>query len=385
MKEEENRSYPLVLVDDEDNFRNAIARRLGKRGLVPLQASSGQACLDILGLNPVAVVVLDVKMPGMGGMDTLKAIKQRHPGTQVIMLTGAGVICDGVEGIKAGAFDYLTKPVEIEHLANKISQAFDMIRLEAERKTQARYREKLEKKMIDTERLAALGTLSTGIAHEINNPLAVINESAGFMSQVLASPEMQSIPRRDALIKGLEKIDTSIQRARKITLQLLGHVKKQESACSQVDIIQLLNDTLGLLEKEIRDKDIRMVRETGPAACMIWTDPYQVRQVLINLLDNAIDAVKERGTITLTVLETEDDVRLDIEDDGMGIPEKNLGKIFDPFFSSKPFEEGTGLGLFVVHKILSKLNGKIDVQSRVGKGSCFRVSLPRHESSGPDK
>lgn len=382
---EQERSYPLLLVDDEDDFRMAIARRLEKRGLKCIHASGGQACLEILEAHPVAVVVLDVKMPGMGGMEVLKAIRQLYPKTQVIMLTGAGVICDGVEGIKSGAFDYLTKPVEIHHLATKIFQAFDRVRLEAEKEAQEQYREKLEKKMIDTERLAALGTLSTGIAHEINNPLAVINEAAGYMKQILVLPEMQRIPQRQALIKGIEKIETSINRARKITHQLLGHVKKQDSVWAHVDLVQLLTDTLGLLEKEIRDKQIRVIQRTGLDSCPIWSDPYQIRQVLINLLDNAVHAVDRKGTITLSIRKTEQEACLDIEDNGVGIPEKNLGKIFDPFFSTKPFEQGTGLGLFVVHKILSQLNGRIHVKSQVGRGSCFTVCLPRQGPFVPEK
>ncbi|MFK5952120.1 MAG: response regulator, partial [Desulfobacterium sp.] len=114
----------LLLVDDEEGFRAAIARRLGKRGMVPTQASSGQECLEILETSSMDVVVLDVRMPGMNGIETLKAIKSNHKETQVILLTGNVAVSDGIEGIKSGAFDYLTKPVEIDHLFNKISQAF---------------------------------------------------------------------------------------------------------------------------------------------------------------------------------------------------------------------------------------------------------------------
>ncbi|MBU1697625.1 MAG: response regulator, partial [Proteobacteria bacterium] len=184
-------------MDDEEGFRTAIARRLGKRGFDPVHASTGEECLDILEKESIDVVVLDVKMPGMSGIDTLKAIKLRHEKTQVILLTGNVAVSDGIEGIKSGAFDYLTKPVEIDHLVNKIKQAFEIIRLEEEKQKELEYREKLEKKMIDTERLASLGTLSTGIAHEINNPLAIINESAGFMKQVISSTEMSLFSQKD--------------------------------------------------------------------------------------------------------------------------------------------------------------------------------------------
>ena len=371
----------LLLVDDEEGFRTAIARRLGKRGFAPAQASTGEECLEILGRESMDVVVLDVKMPGMSGIDTLKEIKLRHEKIQVILLTGNVAVSDGIEGIKSGAFDYLTKPVEIDHLVNKIKQAFEIIRLEEEKQEELEYREKLEKKMIDTERLASIGTMSTGIAHEINNPLAIINESAGFMKQVISSPEMSLFSQKDALMKGIEKIENSIKRAGKITHQLLGHVKKQESQFSEVNIKALLYETFGLLKREIKDKQININWEIDPKKNIVWSDPYQLRQVLMNLLSNAIHALNENGSITLSTREINEDIILEIKDNGIGIPRENLGKIFDPFFTTKSFDEGTGLGLFVVYKIISNLSGKIDVTSTVGEGTIFYIRLPKTNES----
>ncbi|SLM32531.1 Response regulator receiver sensor signal transduction histidine kinase (fragment) [Desulfamplus magnetovallimortis] len=138
----------VLLVDDEEGFRSAIARRLGKRGIFPMQAGSGEECLEILGVEPVDVVVLDVKMPGIGGIETLKIIRTSHANVQVILLTGNVAVSDGVEGIKSGAFDYLTKPVEIDHLHTKIMQAFDIRKLQQEQEKEREYRAKLEKKWL---------------------------------------------------------------------------------------------------------------------------------------------------------------------------------------------------------------------------------------------
>lgn len=377
MSKRYNENIRLLIVDDEEGFRAAIARRLAKRGLNSLQASDGSQCLDILGKNLMDVVVLDVKMPGISGIDTLKAIKQAYEKTQVILLTGNVAISDGVEGIKAGAFDYLTKPIEIDHLANKISQAFEMSHLEQEKQKQVEYRAKLEKKMIDTDRLVSLGILSTGVAHEINNPLAIISESAGFMKQVITAPEMSKFDQKDALLLGIEKIENSIKRARKITHQLLGHVKKSGSQFTKVNLKTLVHEILGLLKKEIKDKQININWETQNDKIMIWSDPYQIRQVLINLLNNAVHALAKNGFISISFYEIKNDIILEIKDNGVGIPKDNLRKIFDPFFSTKAFDEGSGLGLFVVHKIIDGLDGKIEVTSEVGKGTCFRIKLPK--------
>ncbi len=367
----------LLLVDDEEGFRAALARRLAKKGFNLLQASDGAQCLDILGGNPMDVVVLDVKMPGISGIDTLRAIKQAFKKIQVILLTGNVAIADGVEGIKAGAFDYLTKPVEIDHLINKIRQSFAMSHLEEEKQKQAEYRAKLEKKMIDTDRLVSLGILSTGVAHEINNPLAIINESAGFMKQVIDTDEMSKFGQKDALIMGIEKIEKSVKRARKITHQLLGHVKKSGSQFTKVNLKTLVYEILGLLKKEIKDKQISIHWEIQNDKIIIWSDPYQIRQVLINLLNNAVHALKQNGFISISFHEIKNDVILEIKDNGVGIPEDNLRKIFDPFFSTKSFDEGSGLGLFVVHKIIDGLDGEIEVTSEVGKGTCFSIKFPK--------
>ena len=367
----------VLLVDDEAPFRQAMAKRLSKRHMTVVQASDGSACMEMLENTPVDVVVLDVMMPGICGINTLKSIKQTYGDQiQVILLTGNADVGDGIEGIKAGAFDYLTKPVEIEHLETKIRQAHETILFETQKQKDSEYRASLEKKMINTERLAALGTMSTGIAHEINNPLAIINESAGFMKQVIESPEMESFSQKNHLLTGIEKIEKSIKRARKITFQLLGHAKHTEDQIGECHIKTLLDETLTLLKKELSDKQLKIEWDMNPESAIVWSDPYKIRQVLMNLLANAIHATENQGVITLSGRVTDGELILKIKDTGVGIPKENLGKIFDPFFTTKSFDKGTGLGLFVVHKIVDTLNGDIHVESEIGKGTVFILRLP---------
>lgn len=369
MKQSTLPKLSVLLVDDETGFRETMSKRLTKRGMEILQAEDGPECLALLEKQDADVVIMDVKMPGISGLDTLREIRRTNQDQQVILLTGNAAVADGVEGIKAGAFDYLTKPVEIDHLANKIRQAWEMSRL-------AQYQASLEEKMIATERLAALGTLSTGIAHEINNPLAIINEAAGFMKHTLSRKECSREELEQMMLKGIEKIEKSIQRARKITFQLLGHVRKQAGHMIRFDFPDLLKETLVLLEKELSDKQIRIVWEKDPGQLIINSDPYQIRQVLINLLSNAFQAVKQGGVITLDITRSNDRVCLTIKDNGVGIPKEHQTKIFDPFFTTKTPEQGTGLGLFLVHKILTRLCGSISIDSRIGKGTCCTVLLP---------
>ncbi len=379
----------LLLVDDETDFRAPLKKRLGKRGFIILEAGNGDECQKVMADAPVDVVVLDVKMPGMSGIEVLEWIRENYQNTEVILLTGHASASDGVEGIKKGAFDYLTKPVEFEHLVQKIGQAVEKRRREQEKKQEAEFKARMEQQMITTERLASLGTLSTGIAHEIDNPLAIIKESAEYMRILLNKEEHAQLPRKPDFENAIGKIETAIERAKRITHQLLGFVRKPETFFTQTDLKVLVAETVEFAGKEAENKGIKIVRDVEKANGVIWSDPYEIRQVLFNLLTNAIAAVGSDGTITVSLKDTDSRVMFSVEDTGEGIPKENLEKIFEPFFTTKPPGKGTGLGLYVTCGIINRLGGKIDITSRVGKGTRFSVTLPRThkacESMGDNK
>jgi signal transduction histidine kinase len=372
----------LLLVDDETEFRNTLAKRLLKRGLQARQAADGESCLATLASQPADVVVMDVMMPGMHGIDALSAIKQRHHETEVILLTGNANTQDGVAGIKSGAFDYLTKPVEFDHLLGKIVQAYDKIVSDREQKAAKAYKARIEQQMIATERLAALGTLAAGVAHEINNPLAIINESAGYLRTVLKKNELAEIPHRASIDKALEKIETGVKRARTITHQLLADVGKHEPVLTEVDLPALVGETARLIRRDADRKRIQVNLEADCDPPTLWADPNQIRQVLINLLNNAMHATEEGGRITVRLQRTDAGVAIEIVDSGTGIPKENLDRIFEPFFSTKAPGKGTGLGLFVSRDIIEKAGGELAVESCLGEGSCFRIHLPDHVRTG---
>jgi signal transduction histidine kinase len=366
----------VLLVDDEADFRSTLAKRMQKRGLEVLQAGGAEECLSLLAEHAVDVVVMDVKMPGMSGIEALGRIGAMDIETEVILLTGHAATQDGVEGIKSGAFDYLSKPVSFEHLMGKVIQARNKIVAERQKREAAEYKTRIQKQMIATERLAALGTLAAGVAHEINNPLAIINESAGYLSLLLNKEELAQMPHREAFDKALLKIENSVKRARNITHQLLGTVRESNAILTEVDLAELVNDTIRLFHKEIKDRNIEVVQEEAEGVAPIWTDPDKLRQVLINLLSNAIQAIPDQGCITVQIESAVDGAVICVSDTGAGIPKERLEKIFEPFFSTKPPGEGTGLGLFVTREIIEKLGGQISVDSRVGHGSRFTVRIP---------
>jgi len=368
----------LLLVDDEAEFRQPLAKRLAKRGLDADQAANGNECLSILENKAMDVVVLDVKMPGPGGIEVLRHITAKYPRTEVILLTGQATASDGVEGIKSGAFDYLTKPIELEHLFNKILQAYEKIqRLDAE-EIEAQYRKQMAQQMIVAERLASLGTLAAGVAHEINNPLAIIRESAGWMRQLFAKAELKDFPRHEDFSKALDKVENSVERASRITHQLLGFVGKSEPAVTEVNLMELAEEAIQLISREAQNRDIKILRQIDPSLAPIWSNPHQIRQVLLNLLTNAMHAVNSEGTITIGVEDVGESRLITVSDTGPGIARENLDKIFEPFFTTKSPGQGTGLGLFVSRGIVEKLGGTLDVASKIGQGARFRIRLPKH-------
>ena len=372
----------VLLVDDEKDFRQILAKRLKRRGIHVREADRGETALQMLAESPVDVVILDVKMPGMDGIECLRRIKETQDLTEVIMLTGHADIQGGVEGIKAGAFDYLSKPVELEHLVRKIKQAFHKIqRILAEKEAHA-FKEKVKQRMVVAERLVALGTMASGVAHEINNPLAVIQDSAGWLQQILEKPEMQAMPRREDFKKGLDRIITAVKRAGKITQQLLQAVKTQTTEMAdpstfvEVNLKNLSDEAITLVGPEASLKNITVLLESPEPDPVAWSDPLQLLQVLLNLLSNSIQATKEGGQVVIRLDTSLEEAKIIVTDTGSGISKENISRIFEPFFTTKEADQGTGMGLYVSWGIITRLGGLITVESEVDKGTTFIITLP---------
>jgi signal transduction histidine kinase len=233
----------------------------------------------------------------------------------------------------------------------------------------------MDRQLAATERLASLGTLATGVAHEINNPLAIIQEWSGWLKSILEDigPDF---PRREDFNTALTKIETAVGRAKRITHQLLGMVQKKSDTVVEISAGDLFSDVVQLVNREALNHDITLSYPPEQPPVLFWSDPHRLRQVLLNLLNNAIHATPAGGTITLSTEVEGNEIRFDIQDTGPGISQENLDKIFEPFFTTKQTGEGTGLGLFVSRRLVENLGGKIEVEGRLGHGARFRVRLP---------
>ncbi|MDI6775785.1 MAG: sensor histidine kinase [Syntrophales bacterium] len=225
-----------------------------------------------------------------------------------------------------------------------------------------------------TNKMASIGRLAAGVAHEINNPLAIINEKAGLVKDI-AALTTEDFPQREKIIKLIESILVNVERCSTITHRLLGFAKRMDVHLETINLELLIKEVLSFLEKEATYRDISVnfhIPENFPS---IQSDRGQLQQVFLNIINNAFAAVEDRGRIDISIREDKDTVAVTISDNGHGISEEDLQRIFEPFFTTKK-EGGVGLGLSITYGIVEKLGGRISVESKVGQGTSFTVILP---------
>lgn len=233
--------------------------------------------------------------------------------------------------------------------------------------------------LLQANKMIALSKMAAGIAHEVNNPLAAIGEKAGWMKDLLVEEDIAGSKNFAEFSESVDKIEQHVDRARKIIHNLLGFARRMEPAKEKININNLLEETTGFLENEAKYVNICIKKQYADNVPVITSDLSQIQQVVLNLLNNAIDAIEHNGTVTVTTryLDKTDEVEIAVADTGKGIPEGELSKIFDPFFTTKEVGKGTGLGLSISYSIIEKLGGKIKVQSKVGEGTVFTILLPK--------
>ncbi len=242
------------------------------------------------------------------------------------------------------------------------------------------HRQALMNQVMQSERLAAVGRLAAGVAHEINNPLAVINEVSGYLRDLMEMGRQDSEEFQEELSKGLPKIGAQIKRCRNITTRLLNFARKSEARVEVADVAAALDEILPFLEKEAALALVTIHRNYPPDIPRVLIEEMQLEEIFINLVTNAIQALGEvgGGNIWLETENTRDRVVVKIRDDGPGIAEKVRNRLFDPFVSTKPTGHGTGLGLSICYGIIKRYDGEIRVESKPGEGAEFRVILRVH-------
>ncbi len=247
----------------------------------------------------------------------------------------------------------------------------ELIRIEQEKA-------KSDDLLVQSNKMAALGKMAAGIAHEINNPLAIIGEKAGWVKDLLGEADLANSRNFPEIEDCIKKIERQVERCKSITHRMLRFGRQMEPSQEMVDVNLTLAEAISFFENEAQFREIAIETDYNDSLPRATTDTMQLQQVFFNILNNAIDAVGRAGSIHVKTSYNADSKELEIEiaDNGPGIPKEVLGKIFDPFFTTKTAHGATGLGLSISHSIIEKLGGRISVASEEGKGTTFKICLP---------
>ena len=255
-------------------------------------------------------------------------------------------------------------PKNIVHLISK-----------ADKKSEA-----MNKQVVESGKLATIGELAAGIAHEINNPVAIMVEEAGWIEDLLEEEDLKESENLNEFTRALTQINTQGRRCKEITHKLLSFARKTDTTINDVQVNDVIIEMVSLTDKMAMYNNITIETNLHKGIPYIRISPSELQQVILNLINNAIDAMeKTGGTIKIETKPStieKNNLVISLEDNGPGIPKDNLGRIFDPFFTTKAVGKGTGLGLSICYGIIQKMGGKIDVHSQVGLGTKFRIWIP---------
>jgi C4-dicarboxylate-specific signal transduction histidine kinase len=371
----------VLVVDDERDFTDLLSERLRTRGMEVRTAYSGQEALDVARIFAPEVVVLDITMPGMSGIETMYALRAEKPAPEVILLTADTTLGTAVAGMKGGARDYLTKPADIDTLVAAIGEA------------EGRRMENMSRqRMAETAKLAALGELATGVAHEINNPLQVVLNEAGWIEEILGETALEN-NSREQILESIDLIRRQGLRCKAITSKLLTLRCALDAKGATTNLPDLVHEVLIARQTQIEKMGIRVEKLWPEQLREVRLPDSEWSQILGNLVDNAMDALEstpaEERLLTIQVDIEDAELIISVQDSGCGIEEHLLTRIFEPFFSTKEVGKGIGLGLAICHGIIEAMGGSISVRSTPGHGSTFTIKVPmavhaHNEHNGPE-
>jgi signal transduction histidine kinase len=402
----------VLIAEDDPVSRRLLQSYLQQWGHEVTAAPDGAAAWKLFGEGDFPLVLSDWVMPEMDGLELIRQIRGRPIGAYVyiILLTAKSQKQDVIEGLEVGANDFVSKPFDRGELRVRVGAGERIIKLEQTLAEQNRALRETQAALVQSEKLASLGQLAAGMAHEINNPIAYVsNNLAVLRRDVPAALEVLDRYRagrdllrnvapdlvaeterleeaidlpyiRDSLPRLFERSLDGLKRVRDIVKNLRDFARLDEADFKEADLNAALQSTLEIAAYEIRKSAIQLrtfLGELPPVLC----HPGKINQVLLNILMNAIQASPPGGIIEARTRLDETapagGVVVEVQDNGCGIRPEHRQRIFDPFFTTKPVGQGTGLGLSVSYGIIRDHGGSIEVESEVGRGTLFRIRLPR--------
>jgi signal transduction histidine kinase len=385
----------ILVIDDEEAARFGIRKALEKEQYWVELAANGQEALQKIREFSPHVVISDINMPQMDGITLLKEMGRLDVPAPVILITAHGSEAVAAQGLRAGAYDYLAKPFEVDDLRKAVRNAAEKQRL---LESNRRYLADLERTLIElknsqteriqAEKMAALGRLVAGVAHEVNSPLGALSSAIDTfgrayvrIAELLASdgPAGSAVAEKAASLKStleqtLQVAQSACQRMDSLVRTMRRFANLDHAPLRRADIRDCIESTLALLNHELRG-EIRVVKDFGSVAG-IECYPLELNQLFTCLLMNSIEAISGAGDIRIRTWGTEDRLMVRVADSGRGIASEHIGKVFDPGFTTKGVGVGTGLGLPTCQKIVEKHLGTIEIESQPGVGTVVTVGLP---------
>ncbi len=395
----------ILIADDDLSTRKLLEMRLKKWGYDVVSACDGNEAWEILQKNDAPrIALLDWIMPHMNGIELCEKIKkaEKMPFTFVIILTSKTNKEDIVKGLDAGADDYVIKPFDSNELKSRVAAGIRILKYDAELKKKnsqlACFASEMEtlaneraRQLVHSDRMATLGVMSAGIAHEINNPLTFISNNAQIVQKLLEKNE-DSI--REKLEQGgeekkklkvfiqelpisLEGISKGVARIKRIVGGLKGYARKSKGGRGLYDITQCIDEALEICHSSLKNL-VTVEKHFDEDLPKIKVNSQEIEQVLINLFVNAAHAMEslKKGSIKISANLTNGFLRVFIEDSGPGIPEDKLEKIWESFYTSKTAGKGTGLGLSISKEIIKNHGGTIKAENVLNSGARFIIELP---------
>jgi two-component system NtrC family sensor kinase len=243
-------------------------------------------------------------------------------------------------------------------------------------------KEIMNEQIVETGKLASVGELAAGIAHEINNPVAIMVEEAGWIGDLLEEEEFQDSENLSEFKRALNQIRNQGRRCKEITHKLLSFARKTDSRIQDVQIDDLIEELVSLSAQKAKYSNVTINTDIQPDLPPLKVSLTELQQVILNLVNNALDAMEKKGgTLNISSQMEDNIIVIEVEDTGPGIPAANIARIFDPFFTTKPVGKGTGLGLSICYGIVKKMGGEIEVRSILGEGTTFKVNIPLPENT----
>jgi signal transduction histidine kinase len=403
----------ILIVDDEEPIRKLFASCLSGRYSCVTAGDAQEALLHLVS-EEFALVISDVQMPGLNGVELLRRVTEQFPDVAVIMVSGVDRTQRVLDAVRLGAYDYLIKPCDLEVLELSVERALEkraLLRnarrykreLEEQNVELARSKaelERLQSQIVHSEKMASLGQLAAGVAHELNNPagfiygnMEILRTCAAGLERLLSFYDNAELPASlTAQVKAIkEETDyehsledlksivadchSGAERIRDVVQNLRLFSRLDEAEFKKVDLHEGLESTIRLLSQYYSSGRITLERDY---ADLPLVDCYagQLNQVWMNLFINAAQAISSKGRVRVATARENDMAVVSISDTGSGIAPEHLKKIFDPFFTTKRVGEGTGLGLSITYGIIERHGGSISVASRVGEGTTFTITIP---------